>query len=114
MGVLERIAKLADHAGGAARGYRALGAQQVVKRAAFEQRHREVVLAIGLAHVEDAYDARMLQRGGETRFTVEQPQERLVGRKLRLEHLNRTGLSQQSVLGAIHQAHAASAELLTQ
>jgi hypothetical protein len=61
VGVPERIGKLADDGRRACGRKWATGPQEMMERPAFEQGHREVVLAVGLADVEDAHDAGVLQ-----------------------------------------------------
>src|SRR2546423_2059345 len=72
--------------------------------------HGDVEKALGLARVVDRNDVRVIERGGELRFTDEAVLERLVCSQGGCEQLESDHPPEPDVLGGIDDAHASAAE----
>jgi hypothetical protein len=82
------------------------------QRPAFHELHHQVRLALVLAHVVDGTNVGMVQRRGRARFALEALLRGRVGGPLRRQELDGDDAAQSRVLGLVHHAHAARAQLL--
>ena len=81
-----------------------------LERAAVEQLHHHVLLAVVLADVVQRADVRMVQRRGDARLATE-PVERLAARgQLRRQELQRDVPPEPHVFGAVDDAHPSAAK----
>jgi hypothetical protein len=78
----------------------------------FEQLHHEELLSFVFADVVDRADVRMVQRGRGTCLALKTLRRRGILRPLQRQELERHVPAEPDILGAVHDAHAAPAELL--
>jgi hypothetical protein len=64
-----------------------------------------------LANAEDGDDVRVVQPGRRLRFALETRAQRLVGEKMRRQHLERDPPAKRLLHRLVHHAHAAAADL---
>ncbi len=86
--------------------------QQGGNRAAGDILHRNKMLMVIAADVVDSHDVRVVQLGGNPRFTFKPLQVLAVGAQRCGEHLERDNPLQLQVTGTVHARHTAAAELV--
>jgi hypothetical protein len=112
MGERERAGDVGPDVGRPLGEERALAADDVAQRAAFDVLHHDEVGAGLLAGVVHRHDVGMVQSGGRPGFTPEALDERAVGRELGEEHLERDAAIEQLVVGDVDLGHSASRQVL--
>jgi hypothetical protein len=85
-------------------------AQDLGQILSVEELHDQEELSVALAAVEDRGDARVLQRGGHLRLTVEPSDEAWVIAEFRGQELHGDGAAEPEVDGAPHLAHRTPAQ----
>ena len=84
----------------------------MIQRLPFKELHHDERLAIVQVEVVDCADVRMIQRGGCVCFEPKPTSEIHIARNALRYELHRHESSQLQVLGLVHDAHAACADLL--
>jgi hypothetical protein len=79
---------------------------------AAQQFHRDEGAAIVLADVVDRADVRVIERAGSLGFALEALERAVVAHDVVGQKLQRDGAAQPRVLGTVHHAHPAAAELI--
>jgi hypothetical protein len=113
VGVLERLARLVDHAEDAREIEQRARLAIARERLALDQLHGEVVHLVVDPGVENRHDVRMAQLAGERRLVLEEAQlapRRVRVRRQRLHHLERDVLLVERIGGDIDGAGRALAE----
>ena len=82
------------------------------QRAAFEQLEHDEGTPLVLADFVDGADVGMIQRRRGARFAEEALDRQAIGRRLGKQQFERDASPEDQILGEIHLAHAAAAELL--
>ena len=99
-----------DQLGGLAGRQRSLG-QPLGEALPLDEAHREVMLALVLADLEDRHDARMVEVGRRLGLGVEALDVGLVGELAGEDHLERDGAVEADLPGLEDDAHAAAGDL---
>jgi hypothetical protein len=107
---VERAGHLHRQVDGLRDGDRA-GLQQLLDALALAQLHHDERLAVVLLDVVDDADVRVVERGGELGLAVEARERRGLGRQPRRQELERDVAAELHVVRAVHDAHAAGAQL---
>jgi len=89
-----------------------LSGNALLERFALPILHHDKGLALVLPNVVNRADVRVIQRGGSLRFTLEPFQGLPVLGEFFREEFQGDGALELGVLGLVHHAHAAPAELL--
>src|SRR5256885_13046652 len=89
-----------------------LAGNEMLKRLPFEKFHDDKILVGVLVDVVNRADVRVIQGGGGSRFALEALDGQMVFRNMFREKLQADVPTQAQIFGAIHNSHAAAAELL--
>jgi hypothetical protein len=89
-----------------------LSANALPQRPAFQQFHRDEVLAFMFPYVMDCADIRVVQNGRGPRFTQEPFDGRSIPADFRRKKLQSNVAAQTCVFGFVHHAHSAAPKLL--
>ena len=109
---LERVAHLHDHRPGHVQRGGDVVLEQRLQRPALQILHHEIVaVVLGDVEVEDLEDVVVPDDVDRARFVEEAVDDLLVGGELRVQELDRDAGTDPRMLGHVHRAHAALAEL---
>src|SRR5262249_4100575 len=84
--------------------------QFAVEARAANQLHAEVALVLVLTHLEDRYDARVVEHRDRLGLVLESPQVVFGGQHTCLQHLERHRPVQADLASSVNHAHATSAQ----
>ena len=110
MGILDRLGDLHQQRGGLAWRQRSVG--DLLRQALpLDEAHREIMLALVLADLEDRHDPRMIEVGRRLGLGMEAPDVGLVGELAGQDHLECDGPVEAHLPGLEDDAHAAAGDL---
>ncbi len=108
---VQRVGDLARDRGSSRGRQGAIGRNDLLERAAGHELHGQIHCTVaGLAEVEHASDAFVLDAAGVGGLAIESGHRAGVAHHLRPQHLDRRALGQSHMLGEIDRAHAAGAQ----
>ncbi len=110
VGILDGLADAADQFGGLQHRERSLG-QALGQALPLDEAHREIMLPLVLADLEDRNDAWMVEVGGRLGFGVEPSDFSLIGKLAGEDHLERNRAVEAHLPGAEDDPHAAAGDL---